>query len=516
MAVHPPPRHARRQETAQPSNIPGVENSASTAAAIATATGGTLALDTNVPTGASGTAPNLATSTPVSTITPSPSSAAPTTAASATPSTAAAASSPISMSTVIGACVGAFIGAIALIILGLWFYRRYSRQLKESARSRRALGTARNNKGEQGRRRSHLEPWNKLEEGDDKWEGMYQAKEVDGVAPMEKLTMFKKSTPSVRTAYTHKSDDPVTFESHPFVQYHPELAKDLASTDKVNDLPIARQFLGRVDAGAAISWDGETVRNESYIDTNGQYDRTVTMSPTPNMAIPTPAATESRLHRWESAEVIHYEDPNPEPTATSTVTTPAPHTTSPGEQRRSMSNPFFGAGSDPTPRQRSNSIRSRTGSTRSRSGSVTSVATTRQEPPVPKVNKGKGRAIEPFDDEDEELVPMPKIDKGKGRAIEPFDDDPFVDGQMPTFPRPFVPTAGHTHSGSLSSVDSNDRALQSLMAALNVSAEEAQERLRVASMQPSVYSTTSAYTEDEDFTGSFPLPPRVDGTRQYH
>ncbi|GLB40174.1 hypothetical protein LshimejAT787_0800450 [Lyophyllum shimeji] len=467
MVAHVVPRHfAKRQDPiAAPTGV-GIETGGITVGASNTAT--TFAFDTAAPTGAPQTAPNLGiTTTPVTTIQEPTSSTVTSPTADPSPSTASASSSPIPMSTVVGACVGAFIGAIALIILGLFFYRRYSRYLKERARSRGALGTARNISGEQGRRRSHLEPWNKLEDGDDKWEGMYQAKEVDNVAPMEKLTMFKKS-PSVRTAYTHKSDEPVTIDAHPFAQYHPNLAQELASNDKSTDLPIARQFLGRVETGPPISWAGETVGGEPFLSIRSGRVESGTASPTLAMAIPTPPATSSQLHRWESAEVIHYEEP--ERDAQDSFG-------SDSERRKSTSNPFFNA-KDSSPIK----PRSRSNSTRSRSTSVSTV------------------------------TPAPKVDKGKGRAA---DENPFADDTLPSFPHPFA--TNHQQSTSLSSVSSNDRALQSLIAALNISEEQAQERLRVASMQPSFISAASAYTsggEEEDVTGSFPLPPSTEGTHR--
>jgi len=281
------------------------------------------------------------------------------------------------------------------------------------------------------------------------------------VAPMEKLTMFKKS-PSVRTAYTHKSEEPVAFDTHPFAQYHPNLAQELASNGKTSnvDLPIARQFLGRVDAGPAISWDGETVGNNSFISIRSGHEAGGGMS------IPTPPAMSSQLHRWESAEIIHYEDPDRDAQNPSG---------SDSERRKSTNNPFFSA-QDTSPLK----TRSRSNSTRSRSNST-------------------HRAD----------VPSIKVDKGKERAV---NDDPFSDGNLPSFPLPFANT--HQASTSLSSIASNDRALQSLIAALDVSEAEVQERLRVASMQPSFISTASAYTdggEEEDVTGSFPLPPSTDG-----
>ncbi|KAG6888924.1 hypothetical protein C0995_004937 [Termitomyces sp. Mi166 len=482
MAARVVPRHAKR---AGPAPAPSSIDMTSGITQSRVPTPSSLVYDSGASVPINQPAPYIA---PITSSAPAPATTpAESALSSPSPSSVAASSSPIPMSTVVGACVGALIGAVALIILGLWFYRRYARSLERHGRSRRGLGTPRNANGEQGRRRSHLEPWNKLEEGDDKWEGMYQTKEVDNVAPMEKLTMFKKSTPSVRTAYTTKSsDEPVAFDAQSFVQYHPNLAQELASEDKVPDLPIARQFLGRVDTGPAISWDGETLRENSYVDGRG------TMSPTPNMAIRTPAATKSQSHHWESAEVIQYVEP--EPTSAKTTKPQNPFENDQSDPRKSTGNPFFSAhGSDSIRRTRSNSIRStrsRSASVHSRSSSIGTIKPKAEEPPIPKVAKGKGRAIEP-------------------------DNDPFNDGKIPTFPRPF---ASHHNSGSLSSVSSNDRALQSLIAALDISAEEAQERLRVASMQPSVISTTSAYTSgsgDEDVTGSFPLPPTTEGAIKF-
>ncbi|KAG5647411.1 hypothetical protein DXG03_000482 [Asterophora parasitica] len=481
-------RHHKRQvdPVAAPTGVAGIENSAIVVDDIPAATATGLVFDTAASTGATQTPPNFGvTTTPAVTIatatTPSPTD-------SPTPSVASAASShTIPMSTVIGACVGALIGASALIILGLWFYRRYSRQLKHNARTRQlALGTSRNMHGDAGRRRSHLEPWNKLEESDDKWEGTYQAKdkEADNVAPMEKLTMFKKSTPSVRTAWTSKSqEEPVTFDLQPFVQYHPNLAQELAGSDEKT--PIARQFLGRVDAGPAISWgDSVTVTDNSYLNIRSNRLTSGAMSPTLNMAIPTPAAQTSQLHRWESAEVIEYEDPD-----SSSSSNPFGVGS---EQRKSASNPFFSAqdiGRSPSSKS---GTRSRANSTRSRSNSTATVKP--EDFGVPKLN----------------------INKGKDHAVEVV-DDPFSDNAQDPFqslPRNFATNHGQS-GGSQSSVSSNDRALQSLIAALEVSEEEVQERLRVASMQPSFISGTSQYSigsagEEEDVTGSFPLPPSSD------
>jgi hypothetical protein len=81
----------------------------------------------------------------------------------------------------------------------------------------------------------------------------------------------------------------------------------------------------------------------------------------------------------------------------------------------------------------------------------------------------------------------------KRRASNPFSDPAK---------RPFT----HATQDSNTSISSTDRAMQSLIAALDVSPEEVQARLRVASMQPSIQSTGSML-EDDASVAEFPLPP---------
>jgi len=59
---------------------------------------------------------------------------------------------------------------------------------------------------------------------------------------------------------------------------------------------------------------------------------------------------------------------------------------------------------------------------------------------------------------------------------------------------------------SMTSISSTDRAMQSLIAALDVTPEEIHERLRVASMQSSIQSNNTAM-EDDASVAEFPLPP---------
>ena len=418
-----------------PPSVPGISNAIT---ATDTSTAGSLAYDASVSNTGTQTAPALAlTSTPVQTLTPSNSQppATPTSSPSPAPSAASNTSTPISMGTVVGSCVAAFIGVTALICVALWFYRRYNRALNKRAQSRRAFATHRNIHSEAERRRSHLEPWDKLHDEDDKWEGAYQTKEVDNVGPMEKLTMFKK-TPSVRTAWTHKSSDLPAFDPQAFAQFHPSIAESIASKR-----------------------DEKTIQEENAILVLPNHSST-TVVPSLDMAIPTPAAVPSKLHKWETAEVMEYDTSQP------SLVDPFEDTV---ERRDSLSNPFFNA------REHSSAPESR-----SRSNSKSTI-----------------------------VAPL-KLGKGKERAA--VVENPFVDEQIPR--PPILPT--HALSESQSSVSSQQRALQSLIAALDISPEEVEERIRVASMQPSMVSDMSVYTDDgegEEFTGSFTHPPQAEDRR---
>lgn len=183
------------------------------------------------------------------------------------------------------------------------------------------------------------------------------------------------------------------------------------------------------------------------------------MSPTLNMAIPTPPATASIPHRWQSAEVVDVQ---------SVDVIDDDNLFGVGSHRRkSSNNPFFKAQETST-----NSLG------RSLFNSTAHMAS--------------------------------KPVKGDERTV---NDNPFSDNNALSFPLPF---AQHAAKDSLSSISSNDRAIQNLIAALEISEEEVQERLRVASMQPSFISSTSIYTsggEEEDMTQAFPLPPLTDGNR---
>lgn len=290
---------------------------------------------------------------------------------------------------------------------------------------------------------------------------MYQTserKDADHVAPMEKLTMFKK-TPSVRTAYTHKSADVSAFDfPQSYAEFDPKLAQTL-SFGKAQ-MPEPRPFLGRVDTPpvkSVGSWDTETVGNGSNLSTREPVGGA--MSPSLHMAIPTPPPTISQAHKWESAEVVHYSEAHSvepiDPFASQNDM----------DSRQSAHNPFFNA-QDYEPH------------TRSRSNSVT------------KSPKAKGKERMRY--------------STASSAVDPFDD---INQHMP---RPIF--IKHTAAESSSSIESKERALHSLIAALDVSEQDARDRLRIASMQPSIISQASSIGGyEEDVTKEFPLPPARTG-----
>ena len=384
------------------------------------------------------------TSTPASSPT---SNAAPAASSSATSSS----DGSISLTTVIGACVGAFVGFLFLILVGVWCYKRTGKKGRRggSRGHLSPLSDSRNARGNTERRSSRLEPWNKLGEKEvDVWEGMVPSPSTKGVITfpepaaspnssrsVDKLGTMFKSSPSLHSTFKSTSSDGhdgVEFGdslagSAQFAKYHPHLAEELAKT-----VTPSRAVAARQDTGPPISWDGETIHDDDTymqmqpgrIGSSRLSSASEAMSPTVIGPKNTPHATSSEFHQWESAEVLEYnagytEAKNP----FSDIET---------ENRKSVNNPFFNAQGLVMKRRPSN-------------------------PP-----------------------------------------NPFSD----PLKRPFT----HVAQDSNNSVSSTDRAMQSLIAALDISPEEVQERLRVASMQPSIQSTGSAL-EDDTSVAEFPLPP---------
>ena len=379
-----------------PTSIPvGVDISGISVASNAVVTTTGLAIDNGAPTGSPLTAPPF---TIVATSTPSP-----------TPTSAVSNSIPVS--TVIGSCIGAFVFVCALIVIGIWFYRRYSQSLKNQV-----LAGGRGLQNDKHRRQ-----WNKLEDDGDKWEGMNQTKEVDQVVPMEKLTMFKRAA-SVRTAYTQKSvDDHTLAYPQSFAPFDANLVRTLSADIDPKSQP----------SQVANSVKGQIPNNIPPPSSLGEP-----LSSSLNMAIPTPEATVLQSHKWESAEVVQYEGSSAE------VVEPSVQDK---EARRSMHNPFFG--SQEYIRSRSNSH------THAEEKSANA--------------KGKERMHDSM-------------------TSSLLSSDPF-EALVAQLPKPVI--THHQTTDSSASAESKTRALQTLMGALELSEDEINERLRVASMQPSEFST---------------------------
>ncbi|KIY44026.1 hypothetical protein FISHEDRAFT_62234 [Fistulina hepatica ATCC 64428] len=445
--MHAPAAFRRRQLSAAPTASGILDTGVTESIASATAT--TLAIDTKA-TSFSYTVALAGTYTPEMTATTTSASAV----SSEASSTASAASSggSKSLSTIVGACIGAFVGVLLLVFLALWWYNR---QVKQTFNDRR------NVLREAERGRSRNETWGKLDDKDESNNPQTKEVALDHVQPMEKLTMFKKSTPSTRTAYTQGPEEP-PYDA-PFSQYHPGIVKELVSSPSA----AGKHFVG----SGGLSWTEGNGSVASLKETNiGR------MSPILHKAIPTPPVSQYEPPRWESAEVVHMDtQPLEVPASVSSYsvdTTPASNQIDFAVQDRhdtGVSNPFFNA--------QENSI-SRAGFVaHSRVTSVASVAT------IVPLDKGKAPAV------DSEPLPEP--------ASNPFEDPP-----RPSF-------SHHTPSSS------HERAIMSLINALDVkvSPEDVQERLRVASMATTVHvrpdsaTTGDSIYSDFDLTESFPVPP---------
>lgn len=393
---------------------------------------------------ASATVTTSPTLIPTSSIVPS---------ASASAASDISSSSAIPVGTVVGACVGAFAGA-GLIIFLVYTY------------SKRHLSGAGARDGGRG------ESWKKLHDSHD---GAPNSPSHDSSREMEEKNraLFKKSTPSVRTTRTKLSDEDHGFGIPPFEfsKYHPNLAQELA-LEKPAPAFVAR----RGDSG--VSWDGSTVHDDSFLSMRSVRVDSGTMSPTLGLAKPTPVATSSAIHKWESAEVLTLGEEDV--AGPKEVQNPFADV---AEQRRSVTNPFFNAQElhrSPTNRNRSRS--------NSRSGSRTSrISRTRSaSDPRNASYRQSERLSNPFADVQE--VPVYRVS----------------------------PPAQHEHTDSVASNSSGnmfgEHAMKSLIAALDLTQEEVEERLRAVSMHESTMSRFSTITGDEAIATmrAFPMPPATE------
>lgn len=349
------------------------------------------------------------------------------------------ANSGIALSTVIGVCVGAFIGAGLLICLSVWFYRRSSRRPPPRARRKQPLA--------QSRGVDHNAPWTRFDEDQDQWEGRNEMSEKKGPADSVLGPGFQRTTSPLSSGRSRASHDQsrsqhgANSRSLPFAQYHPKLAEQMA---------LEPPPLIKVKTQAKASLDGST--SGTFLSLGTVHIESGKMSPTFSAAKMTPPATASKLHRWESAEVVdpeaHAQEVEVHNDPFSENTTPT--TYSPTEtfgDRRSFHNPFFNAHPG---------VHSRRPSTVRKSSTIS-------------------MSSDPFN-KDDEVMAMPK-------------------------PR-FVSHSAQDSSSSGGSLG-NEKAMQSLIAALELPQGVIEERLRIASMQP---SEISRYSTGMDSLSGYAMP----------
>ncbi|TFK49605.1 hypothetical protein OE88DRAFT_1809338 [Heliocybe sulcata] len=327
--MHISPRYPHRRQVPSLSAVAGINTAGTTLAVPQPIQTGSLVIDQSATADGNDVPAQLPTITITSSNSPTPTTVAPT--ASSSPVSSSSGDSDIPVGTVVGACIGAFAALGLLILLVIWCGKRDKDVRKHADR---------NLSGEGARRRSRLEPWAKLGDDEDKWEGMHsqtshvQTREIED----EKFNMFKKS-PSVRTRASEKSTSEYELPPVPVSSYYPGLAEELSG------IPPPRPFVGRADTEPTMSWGSETVGDDSFLSMRSlRMSQNSAMSPVKDLAIPTPPATiyGAHDHKWESAEVIRPEEGE--------ISNPFEDDSL--QRRKSVNNPFFGA-QDCRPRSKS-------------------------------------------------------------------------------------------------------------------------------------------------------------------
>ncbi|OCB91334.1 hypothetical protein A7U60_g1416 [Sanghuangporus baumii] len=428
---------------------------------------------------------STATGDPVglqTTISISPTSSPSSLATSSTSLASESESDSISVGTVVGICVGVFAGLAVLILLA---YRYVSRGRVSSPKG----------SGKEGeRRKSGRELWVKMEEHDG--DGSYEKYAIKRTTMNSISPSDGTGTTTVGRSITVKSAKSAkTFKS---LGYGTNLG--LAETFKTPDLPpqleftdsdigtgqIRRSFVGNAVSTAPfarvenppISWDGETVgEKQSYLSLKSgsgsvQY-ATVTGPVSPQMVVShqTPPAVQTQIPQWERAEVVSPDGAE----AYGGVDEPR--------------HPYAMRFSQETVRNLLVQPQS------------ASQGQTQTENPFGDQN--------PFDDPASRSTPAIS---GTSDSESFFTTKSDLTTRTGAFA---AATATATHHERM---DSNERAMASLIAALNITQEEARERLSAASTPTPRESTASGYSLglqsdeskvslDEASFKQFPLPP---------
>ncbi|RPD61168.1 hypothetical protein L226DRAFT_58480 [Lentinus tigrinus ALCF2SS1-7] len=469
MRIHPYHKARALDDT---TSIDGLLPGGTTVVGSAAATEG-LAFDTSATNAVSGTGVPLVQSSTI-VLTSSPTSLPTTSSSSLPPSDSAgvesaksSGGSQIPIGVVIGACVGAFVGLFLLICLFLAWYKRSSDKLTSSQR--------RNAAGHADQQRAYAKSFKPLDESE-KARGDLPPPSPNAQEQEESdeknFSMFKKS-PSIRTAYTTKTTtDEFDLPQLEFTKYHPTLAQELSLENPQKPFATAAAA-ARQNSG--VSWDGETLGDDSFLSMRSVRVDSGTMSPTMVMAKMTPPATSSAPHKWESAEVLNTE----EASATGPSVSRNPFADMTEERKARSNNPFFNA---QDMNRTSRAVRSRSNSRTSRTSRAQSLVRSESRGTIT-VNTN------PFLDL-HEAVPV--------SAIAPLDA---------LMPNAGLPTKPAVASGASLDAFGNERAMASLIAALDLTKEQVEERLRVVSMQGSTYSAYSENDDDALTVREFPLPP---------
>lgn len=377
--------------------------------------------------------------------------------------------SSIPMGTVIGICVGVFVVLSVVLLLVLWMSQRQRQRLKRTyAKARSPVSDSRNDRQNEERRKSGREVWVKMEDNDDDGYEKYAMKRtstspsgIGATATVERSVTVK----SAKSAKTFKSYGAGLGLADTFKT--PEIPPRLEFTDSEMGLERALPPFARNEHESMMSWDGETIAGGSFLSLKrrSQIDSDVirsvgAMSPSMVVSHQTPPAT-STVHAWHEAEVISpdgayggFDEHHRHPFAAPSSTSSSPSRKS-QETIRKSKNPFLDSN--------------------------------------------------PFDD-------------FFGSASQP---PPATSGSATSAPSAYSQSSALTTRGTFAeqqehllqpkTAQRENQAMQSLIAALNISPDEAHERLSAAQqVTPRQSMRSSVYTDADSaslHSERFPLPP---------
>ena len=441
---------------------------------------GTSAVETNVAntdtliinTGATTTPHSTSTSFVTSTSTSSSTAATDSSSnVSDSSSSASKKSSSIPIGTVVGVCVGVFAVLCAVLFLVLWMGQRQRQRLKRTyAKGRSPISRTHNDMQNAERRKSGREVWVKMEDKDEGYEkyAMRRTSTAPSGAGSGVTVERSITVKSTKSSKTYKSGFGAglgladTFKT-------PEVPPRLEFTDSEMGMGRTIPPFARNEHESMASWDGETIAGGSFLSLkrgseveSGEVYRSVgAMSPSMVVSHPTPPATSSDLHTWHEAEVVSPDGAY-------------------GGVEEHLNHPYA---SVPPSRTSQETVRKST-------------------------VKSKNPFLDPkspFDDAFG-ISGKPPPASGGSAASEP---SAYSQSSTKTTRGTFAEQQDHLLQPRLTQRDNH--AMQSLIAALNISPEDAHERVSAA-LQPTPRESmqSSVYTDADDsslHSENFPLPP---------